>query len=131
MAEGIVDYYRHLLTETIVIRRFPASYSKRKLDAGVADVLTRPFSEVEVLAAIKRCNGWKAPGPDGFSIEFYKKRWDRMKGELMAAINELHIYDILPKSASHSFICLAPKRDVVEDVRDLRPISLLGSLTKS
>ena len=38
------------------------------------EVLTAPFSE-EVFEAIAQMKNDKAPGPDGFRAEFYKKCW--------------------------------------------------------
>jgi hypothetical protein len=32
----------------------------------------------------------KAPGPDGFSVEFYQVFWDVIKDDLMALFREFH-----------------------------------------
>ena len=37
------------------------------------DILVAPFSEKEVFDAIAQMKNNKAPGPDGFPVEFYKK----------------------------------------------------------
>ena len=37
------------------------------------EVITAPFSEKEVFDAISQMENNKAPGPDGFPAEFYKK----------------------------------------------------------
>jgi hypothetical protein len=37
------------------------------------DILTAPFSEKEVKAAIFQMEHNKASGPDGFPVEFYQK----------------------------------------------------------
>lgn len=37
--------------------------------------LDRPFTESEIEAAVMSLPGGKAPGPDGFSAEFYKHCW--------------------------------------------------------
>ncbi|XP_028111832.1 uncharacterized protein LOC114310137 [Camellia sinensis] len=39
----------------------------------VVDILEREFSVEEVWAAIKDCDGNKAPSPDGFNMLFFKK----------------------------------------------------------
>ncbi|KAL9677221.1 hypothetical protein QQ045_005449 [Rhodiola kirilowii] len=38
--------------------------------------LESDITEEEILSVIKECDGNKAPGPDGFNINFYKKFWD-------------------------------------------------------
>ena len=45
--------------------------------------LTAPFTEVEVRQAIFQMEHNKAPGPDGFSAEFYQNFWDVIKDDLM------------------------------------------------
>jgi hypothetical protein len=55
----------------------------------------------------------KAPGPDGFSINFFVKCWDIIKGELMSLIHAFHsvrhnfFFDIL----NTANIVLIPKKE--------------------
>ena len=44
-----------------------------QLVADENDILIAPFSEKEVFNAISQIKNNKAPGPDGFPAEFYKK----------------------------------------------------------
>ena len=44
-----------------------------QLAAEENDILTAPFSEKEVFEAITQMKNNKAPGSDGFLVEFYKK----------------------------------------------------------
>lgn len=37
--------------------------------------LEEPFSQEEIIVALTQMHPLKAPGPDGFSTEFYKKHW--------------------------------------------------------
>lgn len=60
-----------------------------QLTAVENDILTAPFSEIGVLEAISQMKNNKAPGPDGFSAEFYKKCWHIIKGDLLALFNDL------------------------------------------
>ena len=54
------------------------------------DILTAPFSEEEVKAAMFQMEHNKAPGPDGFPAEFYQNFWDIIKADLMELFNCLH-----------------------------------------
>ncbi|KAK3200499.1 hypothetical protein Dsin_023914 [Dipteronia sinensis] len=49
------------------------------------------FEEEEVWNALCSCNGNKAPGPDGFNINFIKANWDVIKEEFMSFLKELHV----------------------------------------
>lgn len=42
-------------------------------------MLEGEFTEEEVWAPIKDCNGNKAPGPDGFNLMFFQKQWKVIK----------------------------------------------------
>ena len=44
-----------------------------QLTADENDILVAPFSEKDVFDAITQMKNNKAPGPDGFPVEFYKK----------------------------------------------------------
>ena len=54
-----------------------------QLTAVKNDILAAPFCEKEVLEAISQMKNNKAPGPDGFLAEFYKKCWHIIKGGLL------------------------------------------------
>ncbi|CAI0629580.1 unnamed protein product, partial [Linum tenue] len=94
------------------------------------ELLTNHFSEEEVWNVVKRCRGDKAPGPDGFSLAFFKKHWNLIKVDLLKGFEDFYHSGKIPKSLAHSFVCLIPKKDAVEDIKDFRPISLLGSVNK-
>ena len=47
------------------------------------------FSEKEVPEAISQMKNNKAPGPHGFSVEFYKRCWDIIKGYVMPMFIDL------------------------------------------
>jgi hypothetical protein len=46
------------------------------------ELLTQKISEEKILQAIKILDQDKAPGPDGFSIRFYKHLWSLIKHDL-------------------------------------------------
>ena len=52
--------------------------------------LVAPFSEEEVLAAIKGMNPSSAPGPDGLPVAFFKTFWPTIKLEVMALFEEFY-----------------------------------------
>ncbi|CAL5358014.1 unnamed protein product [Camellia sinensis] len=44
-------------------------------DIEDVELLETELSEVEVEAAVKSCEGNKAPGPDGFNLMMFQKCW--------------------------------------------------------
>ena len=53
------------------------------------DILTTPLTEKEVFEAISQMKNTKAPGPDGFLAESYKKCWHIVKGDLLPMFHDL------------------------------------------
>ena len=92
--------------------------------------LEEMFTEKEILAAISGLNGDKALGPDSFPLAFWSFSWDFVKDEVMGFFRELFEHNQFVKSLNAIFLVLVPKGSTIEDLKDLRPISLVGSLYK-
>ena len=90
--------------------------------------LDRPFEEEEVYGVIQGCNGDKSLGPDGFSMAFFKACWDFLKLEIMEVLANFHSQAVFKKILNATFIALIPKKVDVVNVRDFRPIRLVGSI---
>ena len=95
-----------------------------------ADRLEECFSEEEIRSAISGLNSDKAPGPDGFPIAFWIFSWDFVKEEVLGFFKEFHEQSRFVKNLNATFLVLIPKKQTVEDFKDLRPISLVGGLYK-
>ena len=92
--------------------------------------LEESFSEEEIWNAISGLNSDKAPGPDGFPIAFWIYSWEFVKSEVLGFFREFHDQGRFVKNLNASFLVLIPKKQTVEDFKDLRPISLVGDLYK-
>ena len=88
------------------------------------------FTEDEVFGALLGCSGDKAPRPDGFYMAFWQFVWDFVKDDVMSFFKEFYEHGKFVKSLNATFLVLIPKKAGAEDLRDFRPISLLGSLYK-
>jgi hypothetical protein len=51
----------------------------------------------------------KAPGPDGFPVEFYQKFWDVIKENIIAMFHDLFTGDMSLFSLNFGVITLIPK----------------------
>ena len=74
--------------------------------------------------------GDKAPGLDGFSLAFYHHCWEVVKRGVLAVFEEFYQHSKFEKSLNATFIALIPKKNGASNIRDFRPISLVGSVYK-
>ena len=68
----------------------------------------------------------KAPGPDGFPVEFYQKCWEIIKQDLIKMFHDLHKGDIPLFSLSFGVITLLPKVHDANKIQQYRLICLLN-----
>jgi hypothetical protein len=90
----------------------------------------RDFEEKEVWEVIKGMEGDKSPGPDGFTMAFFQSCWGVVKHDVMAVFAEFHRRCKLVMSLNETFVSLAPKKAEVVEMKDFRPISLVGGMYK-
>ena len=95
-----------------------------------ATKLEEMFTKKEILAAISRLSGDKAPGPNGLPLAFWVFSWDFVKDEVLGLFKEFYEHNRFVKSFNATFLVLIPKKNNAEDFKDLRPISLVGGLYK-
>lgn len=89
--------------------------------------LERPISQVEILAAINSMASGKAPGDDGFSINFYKTS-SLLVDKLQRVFKEAKDNGHLPHSTHTSLITVLLKLNKEPlQCEGYRPISLLNS----
>ncbi|GJU97813.1 RNA-directed DNA polymerase, eukaryota [Tanacetum coccineum] len=89
-----------------------------------------PISYKEIKKAFWDCGSNKSPGPDGYTFEFFLKILEYSKSRLDCSVYEFFSSSKFPQGCNSSFIALIPKIHDVKDVKDFRPISLIGSLYK-
>jgi hypothetical protein len=66
----------------------------------------------------------KAPGPDGFSAEFYLFFWELIKDDLMPM--EFHHSNFSLFSLNFDIITLLPKQKEATQIQQFRPIYVLN-----
>lgn len=91
------------------------------------DTLETPISLEEIKRAIKALQGSKAPGPDGYTSEFYKSFTDELAPVLLQVYNESLKLGKLPPTFYQAKIFVIHKKDKdPKNVSAYRPISLLN-----
>lgn len=69
------------------------------LEDNVVERLKMKWGEEdEVLAAVHSLNGDKALVPDGFTLAFFQKCWQVVKGDLMSMLNQFYDEGIFERS---------------------------------
>jgi hypothetical protein len=58
--------------------------------------LDRPFTEDEIVIALKNLPSGKAPGPDGFTCKFYRHCWEIIKPDILRAFHSIFIQHWTP-----------------------------------
>ena len=75
--------------------------------------------------------GDKVPGPDNFTIAFFQKCWSVVKNDVMAFFDHFHRSSEFERSLNASFLSLIPKKNNALNIKDFRPISLVGNVYKT
>ncbi|KAG5576279.1 hypothetical protein H5410_056413 [Solanum commersonii] len=126
----IVEFYQKLYTEELHWRPDNNFLNCPRLTGEEKEDLERSFDEEEVLRCLKQCATDKAPGLDGFTMGFYIKCWEVVKGDIMETFQHFHEQGRLERSLNLTFIALISKKKGAKELRGFRPISLIGSMCK-
>ncbi|XP_071709435.1 uncharacterized protein [Rutidosis leptorrhynchoides] len=98
-----------------------------QVTVSIRESLEAHFTASEVSNVIKGFDGNKAPGPDGFSLQFFKKGWHFLEDNIMDMFFQFHEYPSFPKGFNSSFIVLIPKSNSARNIEHLRPVSLINA----
>jgi hypothetical protein len=126
----IVNFYQSLYKESGVPRPLLDGLEFISLETEDVQWLERQFDEEEITEVIKGFNGDKAPGPDGFPLSFFQHCWSIVKDDMLAVFREFHSQCSFERSLNATFLTLIPKKSEAFEVKDFRPISLVGSVYK-
>ncbi|WMV25208.1 hypothetical protein MTR67_018593, partial [Solanum verrucosum] len=126
----VINFYKELYTESEEWRPNFDLMECPTISQEEKDWMQRPFTESEVLQCLQLCDGDKAPGPDGYTMSFFKSCWGIVKEDLMLTIHNFHQNGIFEKSFNATFLALIPKKPGAEELKDFRPISLIGGVYK-
>jgi len=92
--------------------------------------LVAPLTLEEIEGVVRDSDGDKSPGLEGFNFDFVKKFWYLLKGDVRIMFDQFHGNEVIPKAMLAYFVTVIPKINSPLEVKDFRPISLLGCLYK-
>ena len=131
----LVAYYTHLLGSPSV-NVTPYSVEKiqellsYRCDASLASQLSLIPSEEEITQVFFSMPRNKAPGPDGFPVEFFLEAWIIVKDSVVAAIREFFQTGILPRGFNSTAITLIPKVTGADSLSQFRPVACCTTIYK-
>lgn len=111
---SFVHFYSTLYTseypnDSAILDSFFKKIDLPTINSDLYSDLGRPVTAAEVAQAIAAMQSSKAPGPDGFPIEFYKKFASLLGPLLVAVYNESFDTGTLPPTLTQASISLIPK----------------------
>uniref|UniRef100_A0A2N9IZP3 Reverse transcriptase domain-containing protein n=1 Tax=Fagus sylvatica TaxID=28930 RepID=A0A2N9IZP3_FAGSY len=128
--EQVVHFYESLYQESKTWRPTVDGLELDVITANERALLEHRFDKEEVLQVVKDLQGDKAPFPDGFTMAFFQKCWSVIEADVMGFFYEVYHHCKFERSLNASFIALIPKKQNASNIRDFRPISLIGSIYK-
>lgn len=84
----------------------------------------------EVRKVVFLMNGDSPCGPDGFPGTFYQHCWEIVGEDVTRMVRAFFCGFSLPRFITHTNLVLIPKKEIVKQMGDLRPISLSNFVNK-
>ncbi|XP_016185651.1 uncharacterized protein LOC107627320 [Arachis ipaensis] len=101
-----------------------------RLEREEAEGLEVIPSVEEVKEAVWDCESSKALGSDVYNMNFIKMCWNEIEMEFTAAVISFFETARLPAESNITWVALAPKFVGTKEIKDLRPISMVGYVYK-
>ena len=126
----VIQFYKNLYKETEGWRPFVEGLEFDCIRDMERVWLERKFEREEILQIVSDLEGDKALGLDGFTMTFYHHCWRVVEKDILAVFEEFFQHCKFEKSFNATFIALIPKKNDASNIKDFRPISLVGSVYK-
>jgi hypothetical protein len=134
MEAALVDYYQTLLTEPILDRDEAIAKITQHVPTLVSQeqnlALLRPISHEEVDQALQDTPKGKAPGPDGFTSDFFHNCWPMIRHEVWEILEDARASGQILKALNSTFLALIPKEGQAQHPQQYRPIALCNIIYK-
>jgi len=130
----LCTYFQEVLSEPIGDRNESISRITQNIPQlitpDINKLLIRPVEMSEVEEAVNQMAEGTAPGPDGFTVTFFHKFWDLLKGEILHLVESSRKARKVLSAFNATFITLLPKSEGANHPSKFRPISLCNVVYK-
>jgi hypothetical protein len=100
--------------------------SYEKLGEDERGRLAEPFQEKDISLAVAGMKTESAPGPNGFTVTFFKKLWKFIKPEILNMVSDFNNNILDLRRLNYGVIILVPKNKEASTIKQYRPICLLN-----
>jgi hypothetical protein len=97
-----------------------------KLGVDDRSKLAEPFLEKNVASAVAGMKTESAPGPNGFTVTFFKKLWKFIKPEILNMVSDFNNNCLDLRRLNYGVITLVPKKKEANTIKQYKPICLLN-----
>jgi len=130
----LVEHHKEILTEPQKDRGTAIECICKEIPKIVTDeqnkALMRAATLEEVEEIVKNISKNKAPGPDGYIVEFYQAGWHFLGKEILEAVEESRMKQKVWPGINLTFLTLIPKNANSENAQGFRPIALCNVIYK-
>eukprot|EP00253_Pinus_taeda_P013241 PITA_13241 len=126
--ENFLNYFKEVHQEPN-INRLPAiekilPHIPRFISPEHNNLLLQPIQLHEVDTAVRNLKAGKAPGPDGFTSDFFHHFWDLIQIEVWQLVEESRALRWMYPGLNATFLALIPKSEEANKPEKYRPIAL-------
>lgn len=124
----LIGYHKYILTEPQVDIKAATDLICKEIrriimeEQNMALMRATTLQEAEEIVKVMKKN--KAPGPDGYTMEFYQAGWHFLGQEILEAVEEYRIKQKVWPGLNSTFLTLIPKNGNSETAQGFRPIAL-------
>jgi ribonuclease HI/exonuclease III len=134
LEKTLIAHFQHRLTEPIQNRGEAIQKITRHVPAIITEeqnaALLRPISIEEVDQALEDTPKCKAPGPDGFTSDFFHHCWPIIRQEVWEILEDSRATGQVLQALNATFITLIPKEGNALRPDQYRPIALCNVVYK-
>ncbi|GJY39026.1 hypothetical protein Tco_0425390 [Tanacetum coccineum] len=110
VADAFISHYEVFLGQPGITNDMDTNnLFQTRLTVDDALNVVRVISDQEVKEAIFSMGNDKSPGPDGYTVAFFKEAWDTVGSDVTYVVREFFVNGRLLKEINHTIIALIPK----------------------